>query len=323
MELHEKRVTEGTVTELKFIASVTERDIDMLLLEELSASGEFQEWFATRVFEEPVFSATIGAWHSVYDAQLGESDLLFLFESLDGSRAAILIENKIDAPPQSRQGDRYRLRGEKGLNDGYWDLFKTCVIAPRKYLASSKHSESYDVELSYEEILAYFQSRRLRGARFAYKAQVMREGIEQNRRGYQPEYNEAMTKFVSDYYAAYSKRFPSLGMQKPGPRPAGSTWVVFRPASFPQGVRLVHQLTAGRVKLFFDGQADRFDSIDAKFASRLPDGASIDVVGKSVAISMEVPKVQPLTIPFAEQSSQIDSAVEKLLQLEKLVSENS
>jgi hypothetical protein len=308
--------------ELKFVASIAERDIDLLIMEELSVSNEFREWFSSRVFGEPIYQSEIGTWHSVSDAQLGESDLIFLFEAVDGPRTAILIENKIDAPPQPQQGQRYRLRGEKGLKEGYWEKFKTCVIAPSKYLISFKHTESYDVEISYEEILAYFQSRSPRDRRFEYKARILLEGIEQNRRGYQPEYNEEMTKFVSDYFAFASEEYAHLGMQEAKPRPAGSTWVMFYPKSLPKEISLVHQLTAGFVKVFFNGQAESFDRLREKYSSKLPDDASIDIAGKSVAISMKVPKVDPLSIPFSEQLEKIKLALQSLSSLEKLVATN-
>ena len=306
--------------ELKFVASISERDIDLLVMEELSVSIEFREWFSSRVFGEPIYKSEIGAWHSVSDAQLGESDLVFLFEAVDGPRTAVLIENKIDASPQPKQGERYRLRGDKGLKEGYWEKFKTCVIAPSKYLTSSKHSESYDIEVSYEEILAYFQSRRPRDERFPYKARILLEGIEQNRRGYQPEHNEEITKFVSDYFAFASKKYSHLGMQKAKPRPAGSTWVMFYPKSLPKEASIVHQLTAGMVKIFFNGQAESFDTLQEKYGAKLLDNTSIDIAGKSVAISMEVPKIDPLSITFSEQLENIRPALQNISSLEKLVS---
>ena len=308
--------------ELKFVASIGERDIDLLVMEELSVSNEFREWLSSRVFGEPIYQAKIGVWHSVADSQLGESDLLFLFEAVDGPRTAILIENKIDAPPQPQQGKRYSLRGQKGLKEGYWEKFKTCVIAPAKYLTSSKHTESYDVKVSYEEILAYFQSRRFRDERFQYKARILLEGIEQNRRGYQPEYNEKITKFVSDYFAFVSKEYAHLGMQEAKPRPAGSTWVMFYPKAFPKDINLVHQLTAGLVKVFFKGQAEFYDTLYEKYNSKLPDKASIEITGKTVAIVIEVPKIDPLSISFSEQIDAINEALQKLSVLEKLVTVN-
>ena len=137
---------------LKFVASIAERDIDLLVMEELSVCSEFREWLSSRVFGEPLFEENIGAWHSVCDSELGESDIVFVFSAVDGARTAILIENKIDAPPQPEQGKRYRLRGEIGIKEGYWEKFKTSIIAPNKYLSSSKNTESYDNEISYEEL---------------------------------------------------------------------------------------------------------------------------------------------------------------------------
>ena len=311
-----------TMLDLKFVASIAERDIDLLVMEEISVSTEFREWFSSRVFGEPIYQSYIGAWHSVSDAQLGESDLVFIFEEIGGLRTSILTENKIDAPPQPKQAERYRLRGDKGLKEGYWDKYKTCVIAPNKYLTSSKHSGGYDIEISYEEILSYFQSRRSRNERYPYKARLLLEGIEQNRRGYQPEHNEDITKFISDYYTYSSEKYPDLAMQEAKPRPAGSTWVMFYPKSVPKEIYLAHQLTRGFVKAFFNGQADFIDDLEEKYTSILPDNASIDVAGKSVAISIEVPKVDPLSISFSEQLGKIKQALKNLSLLEKLVSEN-
>ena len=308
--------------DLKFVASIAERDVDLLIMEELSVSIEFREWFSSRVFGEPMYQSELGAWHSVSDAQLGESDIIFLFEAIGGPRTAILIENKIDAPPQPKQGERYRLRGEKGLKEGYWENFKTCVIAPSKYLKSTKHSEIYDSEVSYEEILAYFQSRSPRSDRFPYKAKILLEGIEQNRRGYQPEFNEKITEFVADYFSYCSGGYAHLGMQEAKPRPAGSTWIMFYPKSLPKEITLVHQLTAGFVKVFFNGKAEFFDKLKDKYSLKLPTGASIEVAGKSVAISIEIQKLNPLSVSFSEQKEEVTQALQQLSVLEKLVVEN-
>lgn len=298
--------------ELKFVASIAERDIDLLLLEELSVSVEFREWFATRTFGEPCYQSHVGAWHSVCDSQLGESDLVFVFEGENGPRTAVLVENKIDATPRPEQGGRYRLRGEKGVREGYWERYKTCVLAPNRYLESSRHSESYDVELAYEEILAYFQSRRSRDSRFGYKATVVLEAIEQNRRGYQPQYNEQVTTFVENYHELAQATHPELGMHQPKPRPAGSTWVSFSPAGKPKDVELVHQLTAGYVKVFFQGRAQDFATLEHELVHRLPPDATMAIAGKAAAIAIPVEKLELFEKSFEEQLDAIELALAKL-----------
>ena len=49
----------------KILQSVTERDIDMLLIEECQASELFRQWLADKVFYETKYKQKIGAWHSI------------------------------------------------------------------------------------------------------------------------------------------------------------------------------------------------------------------------------------------------------------------
>jgi hypothetical protein len=70
--------------EMNWLESVTERDVDLLLLEELSVNEEFRKEFSKLVFGETVYKTYIGAWHSVISDNLGESDLVFIFRSIDG-----------------------------------------------------------------------------------------------------------------------------------------------------------------------------------------------------------------------------------------------
>jgi hypothetical protein len=307
--------------EFKFIASVAERDVDLLMLEELSVSEKFRKWFADLVFDEAVYRSNLGAWHSVTSKNLGESDLLFLFLAENESRSAILIENKIDAPPMPKQGKRYRQRGEVGINTGQWDRFKTCIVAPKKYLASATQSGAYDVEVSYEEIHSYFVSRSNQDTRFAYKAKVLLEGIEKSRRGYQPEINEQMTNFVKKYFEFANENYPALNIQEAKPRPAGANWIEFYPDVLPPtGIGLAHQMTSGFVKLFFKLQANNYETILEKYENRLSERMSIGVAGQSVAITMRVPKLFPLKKSFDEEREKVVSALECLSQLSMLLS---
>ena len=302
--------------ELKCLQSVSERDIDMLLVEELESSEQFREWVASRAYAQRIYKARIGAWHSVSHPSLGESDLLFLFLNESDGRAAVLVENKIDAPPQPGQGVRYRERGRVGQENGLWDEFKTCVVAPEKYLKSARHSDHYDAEISYEEIMAFFLSRRRVDGRFAHKAMVVQEGIQQNRRKYHPPVDPGLTRFVEDYYAFAQERCPSAAMDAPRPRPSQSTWIVFQPACLPKHSYIAHQITAGFVKLFFPGAAQRLDELTRMYAPNLPSGAEVLQAGKSVAVSKAVPAMDdPWKKPFADYAIQAAEALDAVLEL--------
>ncbi len=305
--------------ELNFVKSISERDIDLLILEELSVSVEFQEWFASRICGEKVFKGSLGAWHSVNDSTHGETDILYIFESVDGSRIAILVEDKIDAEPQHQQGERYYLRGQAGEKEGYWDSFKTCVIAPSKYLQSTKNSESYDVEITYEELLSYFQSRCSRDIRFDYKASIIIEAIQKNRRGYQPVFDERISQFVKDYYDFTEKNYPNLKMQKSKPRPTGSTWISFYPESIKTHIDIIHQMTAGKVKALIYAKPHNFEKVKNRFLPNLPRGAEIEMLGKSISVFFPVQKLDPFCRSFSEQKSAVEEALKLVYELKSMI----
>src|SRR5271168_2978551 len=82
------------------IEAIYERDVDLLLLEELSESSEFASWLVDRPgLSDITFGSLDSVQHSVVDRGR-ESDLILTFLDADGGRHALLIENKIDAPAQ-------------------------------------------------------------------------------------------------------------------------------------------------------------------------------------------------------------------------------
>lgn len=305
---------------VSFVASLAERDVDLVLLEELSVSDEFCDWFAARVEGIPIFKSRIGAWHSVCHPSLGESDLVFIFNSEDGQEMAILVENKIDARPQPDQGKRYQLRGKEGQLAKDWGDFRTCLVAPAQYLESPTQSEIYDAEISYEEIVAFLSSRRFRDERYRYKARVLQEAVEQNRRGYQATVSDEMTQFAKEYVALSSRDFPQLSVQQAKPRAPGNTWMSFYPRPFPTGSELYHQLAAGYAKVMFTGRADQLDAIREKYASRLTDDVEIALAGtKSVSIAIKVPKIDPIKLSFESQQDKAIQGMQAILRLVTLV----
>lgn len=67
--------------QVQFIECIAERDIDLLLLEELHVSAAFRTWLVGQTFGPVVHCNTfLGAWHSVCHPTLGESDLVVRFE---------------------------------------------------------------------------------------------------------------------------------------------------------------------------------------------------------------------------------------------------
>ena len=279
----------------------------MLILEEINVSSDFSSWFYSKVMSESPAPKLIGAWHSVVDGDLGESDLVAIYEN----GHAILIENKIDAVEQPQQAERYRLRGEKGVVDKKWKLFTTCMIAPEEYL---QKVTGYDSTICYEDLVGWFGS--IGDRRSMWRKYILQEAIEQNRRGHNPETDINVTKFWTNYWQYATANHPELGMQKPDKKPSQASFIYFKP-SLPNGLSLVHKLDKSAVDLQIAGMAGRVDEFSDIFAD-----LDVEVVttGKSAAFRRMVPLIDH-TASFESQKDIVEEALVKAEELLSILAE--
>jgi hypothetical protein len=217
--------------------------------------------------------------------------LLLLFENAQQTKTALLIENKIEAQPQPEQAARYRARGKVGVEDGTWTQFRTCIIGPHAYLAGTSDADAYESRVSYESIRDWFQQAAANDERHAYKARIVQEAIEQNRRGYRPTPHAAVTEFWSAYWHLACAEFPQLQMKRPGKIPAGSDWPEFRPPELGPGRRIVHKLAMGAVDLEIASAGERTEQIAASNKEQLDGALEVVRTGKSASVRATVPKV--------------------------------
>ncbi len=300
---------EVTADERRAIAKIYERDMDLVLVEELESNNEFRVWLAARVFGTDCFHSHLRATHSVVDDSNRESDVVFRFLAQPGPgasepiKAAILLENKIDAIAQPNQGRDYGRRADAGKDRGDWQDVRTCLVAPRAYLDDAHDRANFDESISYEEILAFFASRKERDERFRWKARLVGDAIFKKQSTYSPVVSDAATAFVHAYHQQ-AQAFPRLQMPAPRPRPLGSTWISFRPDVLPKSASIEHQVTAGAVKLMVPGAAERLDELDAMLRPLLLPEMEIVRAGKSVAVVVLVPRIESLAVPFASVASE-------------------
>lgn len=303
---------------LQIPAYVSERDIDLLLLEELHVSADFRSWFVAEVFGTACQCAQfVGAWHSVDKANLGESDLVLEFLDAIGSPMAILVEDKIDALPQPEQGARYRLRGQEGVVDGSWQSFRTCIVAPQAYLTATADAAHYDACISYEAIRDWFRGSVAEENRMAYKASFVQEGIDQNRRGYQRVPHPVVTQFWGAYWQIASTEFPQLQMAYPGQVPARSDWAQFKVDS---GLWVRHKLDKGTVELAIPSAGDELEQLRQWNEHLLVDGLELVPVGKSLAFSLLTPRVDKLR-DLSPQVEAVRTGLAAATRLKNLVSQ--
>ena len=134
------------------LRGIFERDIDLLLLEEIVATAGFREWFLAQLGYGPV-NRLVRAARSV-NTSTGESDLELTLRDR-GQVTRVLIENKIDAPLQPHQAGRYKDRAASYVSSGDCDAAVTVLVAPACYVAGVT---GFDHILTYETIDAFLST---------------------------------------------------------------------------------------------------------------------------------------------------------------------
>jgi hypothetical protein len=283
----------------RYLATVAERDIDLLLMEEFHVSDDFVAWFSGEVGIRDASPA--GAWHSLSDTD-GESDLL-LRVLKDGRRIGILIENKISAPEQDHQAERYHLRGIKSREQGKLDDYVTVMCAPIRYLDGMSATSVYQHRVSYEKIAAWFGMQT--GRRAVWRHHIMLEAIDQGRRGYTMAVNETNTAFHLSYWEYLQKRHPLIHMARPKSRGNKSNWIILKGHDFPKGVSMHHKLDQQVFELGFPGR-----SIEEVLAAKSDWPDDIVPVQKrgTASLAIRVPAVD-MTLGLAAQLPAIDEAL--------------
>lgn len=290
------------------IAGVSERDIDLLLLEEFQSSPTFQEWFVRLVLgpDQPV-GRCIAAERSVTHST-GESDLEITFESAPG-RTRFLIENKVNAGLQPLQAERYRERGREYLERSLCTTVHTVLVAPDRYFGASTSHKGFDFRVSYEQILDWFRCADHLGDRRHYKIALLTSAIEKGTLGYQPEEDRLTTRFWRSYWQLARQVAPKLEMREPVSKPSGAGFVHFRPSRLPRGVGICHKLVFGNVDLQFARLGNRVNELHSALEGRLDAGMTIANASRSGAVRLVVPKLNPC-LPFETQADDARAGIE-------------
>ena len=281
------------------VSSVSERDIDLLLLEEFVASASFGSWFIGQASQnDHQIEACISAQRSVTQSN-GESDLELLFQISGGRRLLVMIENKVTAGFQPKQAERYQSRGANYMNRGDCDQTLTVITAPQSYFGRSDSCKGFDGRVTYETVLDWFRRASDLTARKYYKLAVLQAAIDKSGLGYQPVEDALATKFWRDYWELVRALAPELRMAEPGVKTAGSTFIGFKPAGLPIGADIVHKLTGtggsatGFVDLQFPGMGEHVLELWNALREHLEHDMSLVRASGSAAVRIIVPTVDP------------------------------
>ena len=209
-----------------------ERDIDMLLAEEFATSPRFTNWFLGKTKK---FKSLEGIVSEVYISKsdsMGESDLIVILLQPNGTRFALYIEDKINAPLQPQQEERYQIRAEEGASKGKYSDFEVILCAPEVYIASITGTELFDSLVSYESISSFLRSCDQQDVRLAYRARLLETAIPKSTTAWERIEDEITNAFwVAAYNIAHTE-FLELNMKEQTVT-KGQTWISFRTHDMP------------------------------------------------------------------------------------------
>jgi hypothetical protein len=196
------------------LTHATERDVDLLLVEELYASPAFVRWFAARAgILGGVSSSTV--LHSKRRTRnRREIDIFVELRMRDSGQRALLIENKLDASDQPDQAESYREELDRIADD--YSGAAMLIVCPQGY--ASEHvafTNKFDAVVTYEELAEYFDqcAATLDGEcemRAQFRRDIIKQAVNKLRRGYTPISNDVVGDFNARYVALLAEVAPAI-----------------------------------------------------------------------------------------------------------------
>lgn len=219
---------------IRTLTHATERDIDLLLVEELYASPAFVGWMATRSGLGGLISGSTVLHSKRRTRSRREIDIFVDLRHPDGTRSALLIENKLDATEQPDQAESYREELDRIAGD--YASAAMAIVCPADYDRQCRtFTSKFDAVITYESLARYFGqgSTALSGeaaARMCFRRDILEQAVHKHRRGYTPVPNEIVGDFNACYVALLADVMPAIipgkSMLKPA-NPDESTSMIF------------------------------------------------------------------------------------------------
>lgn len=135
--------------------TVLERDMDLLIIEEILNSHDF----AKRIFSTVGVNedCKIMSVQRSLRFEMGETDILVVLQTPEGDIIDLHIEDKVNAEAQPEQFSRYEDRAKKLCDNYNHTDYRICITAPDHYLRTNSEAQNYPYSFPYEEIFKYFK----------------------------------------------------------------------------------------------------------------------------------------------------------------------
>ena len=290
---------------------ITERDMDMLILDEFCSNQTFANLFLIEVGLEN--STIIEAYHSLTDIAFGESDITLIVLK-DGKRSAILIENKITAIAMDMQAERYHRRGEKLVQAGQAEAYSVFITAPQKYLSTNAEAQYYPNKVTYESLLEIYAETHDEHSLNCYA--IIDKALDEQRQGYNPVEHVAVTEFWQEYYAFKRKYYPHLLLNEvSGPRGENASWPDFKTNG--RKLRVVHKSDRGFIDLQLPNLGKQTKEVRRLLADHLDNDMTVENANRSAAIRISVTPID-FKKPFSDYDVEMHQCLQAIDRLSRL-----
>ena len=272
---------------LQFNNTISERDMDLLLVESITTDPEFCCLLINKTDLKGRAFQILSAELSKSDSNLGESDITVIID-VDGDKYGLLIEDKIDAIAMPEQYARYVKRGTKGVNEGEYKDFRVFLICPEKYYKNNDEAKRYDHHLTYEECKEYFDSKN--DTLNAFRSQQLGQAISKAKKPPVTSIDEKANAFLRQYISYQKEHYPSLDLSTKEDK--NGWWTDYRTEL--GHVNVYHKIQEGYVDLTFPRASDKVDRVKiiADWARQHKIlGTSVVKTKISAMIRVQVPKL--------------------------------
>ena len=309
---------------------VSERDMDLLFLEEFAVNKDFLNLFIHKIEDTDLANYKVVSEEvSFVDAALGESDLTIILER-DGHKVALLVEDKINAVAQPRQYERYVERGNKGVQEELYDAFYVFLIAPAEYFEGNESAQKYPLKVTYEECQELFAT--CADARSELKLQQITEAIEQGHKPYTKIVDDTSTSFWDNYVRYMQIHYPDIELKsKVREKSKNGDWPTYKTSLDMKTVYIHHKMKMkgveySNIDLTFNGLADHREELKTLLKDMLGDRYDLQFgvhkAGKSAVLRLVAPKCLDWQVPFEDQKDVVDEhlrLVSKLCEAAKMI----
>ena len=290
------------------IDRVNNRDIDLLVVENIAKKPDFARLFMGDVADTPLQLVSLNLWQ---DDTPGKPDVTAVFQTAQG-RLMLLLEDNVAKTVSENSQDRIENEGKRAVEEGLCDCYRCCLLGPQNYLdANVKELEGFPT-VSYEAIREAIKGD-------AWGEFLLKRAIAERSIPFSAKKNRLILNFWDRYYRYVQDVFPDLSMYR-YKEIIGFQTTTGRFSTKVQGVSIQHKCHEGIVDVMVKLKKWSYAWFEESMTPYLFKGMKIRPKGKDALIYTEVPAVY-FSDSFDAQLSSLNIALEAVVEMQEFMKE--